>query len=338
MTSNVTRAMVAAAALLIATACFPAEAPSGAALARAANELLGSLDAQQHAQILFPFESQERLDWRFDTRTFTRGVALGRMSPQQVTLTGEVLRLALGTTGAVTTGQIARLEDAIARPGTVRDGGDYYVTLFGTPARRGSWAVSFVGEDLALNFTVIDSNVIASTPWFAEPTAKQAPQASGTAPLAPAAEKGPAQKLLESLDNSQLSQAVVANAAPVNIGAGGTPTIEAAKPQGIRISALGTEQRVMLYDLIDSYIEDEDKQDRLAREKQVEAAGDQIYFAWMGSVQPGAPHFYRIQAPTFLIEYDNAQGGANRSHVVWSGTGGENEGAAGGEPQEKQTP
>jgi hypothetical protein len=330
--------MVAAAALLIATACFPAEAPSGAALARAANELLGSLDAQQHAQILFPFESQERLDWRFDTRTFTRGVALGRMSPQQVTLTGEVLRLALGTTGAVTTGQIARLEDAIARPGTVSEGGDYYVTLFGTPARHGSWAVSFVGEDLALNFTVIDSNVIASTPWFAEPKAKQAPQTGGTAPQPAAAEKDPAQKLLESLDNSQLSQAIVANAAPVNIGAGGTPTIGAAKPQGIRISALGTEQRVMLYDLIDSFISDEDKENRLAREKQVEAAGDQIYFAWMGSVQPGAPHFYRIQAPTFLIEYDNAQGGANRSHVAWSGTGGESEDTVGDEPQEKQAP
>lgn len=334
---RVLQGVLASLALLIAATGAAAEPPTGAQLADAANALLQALDSGQRAQMLFPFDSEERLDWRFDTQAFTRGVGLRQMSPKQVTLAGEMLRLALGITGVVTTGQIARLEDALEMPGQARGGDDYYVTLFGRPGAHGSWAASFVGSDLALNFTIIDGNVIASTPWFAEPNENEAPQPGKIGPIPEEVEMNPAQKLLESLDHSQLSQAVVANAAPIDIGAGGAPTIAAQKPQGIRISALETGQRVILYGLIDSYISEEDAENRLAREKQVEAAGDEIYFAWMGSIQAGAPHFYRIQAPTFLIEYDNVQGGASRSHVVWSGTGGESEDEAAGEPQENQT-
>lgn len=33
--------------------------------------------------------------------------------------------------------------------------------------------------------------------------------------------------------------------------------------------------------------------------------------------QPREPHYYRIQGPTVLVEYDNPQGGANHVHSVW---------------------
>ena len=37
----------------------------------------------------------------------------------------------------------------------------------------------------------------------------------------------------------------------------------------------------------------------------------------MGSLDEGEPHYYRVQGPTFLIEYDNVQNGANHVHSVW---------------------
>ena len=43
----------------------------------------------------------------------------------------------------------------------------------------------------------------------------------------------------------------------------------------------------------------------------------EIHFAWAGAAEPGEPHYYRIQGPTFLIEYDNRQNGANHIHSVW---------------------
>ncbi len=39
----------------------------------------------------------------------------------------------------------------------------------------------------------------------------------------------------------------------------------------------------------------------------------------MGSTEkgPGIGHYYRIQGPSFLIEYDNTQTKANHQHIVW---------------------
>ena len=32
---------------------------------------------------------------------------------------------------------------------------------------------------------------------------------------------------------------------------------------------------------------------------------------------PGEPHYYRLQGPSFLVEYDNTQNNANHIHTVW---------------------
>jgi hypothetical protein len=47
------------------------------------------------------------------------------------------------------------------------------------------------------------------------------------------------------------------------------------------------------------------------------AALDDVHFAWAGATHPGQPHYYRLQAPRLLIEWDNTQRGANHAHSVW---------------------
>ena len=44
---------------------------------------------------------------------------------------------------------------------------------------------------------------------------------------------------------------------------------------------------------------------------------DRLHLAWAGAEATGEPHYYRIQGPTFLIEYDNTQGDGNHAHSVW---------------------
>ena len=42
--------------------------------------------------------------------------------------------------------------------------------------------------------------------------------------------------------------------------------------------------------------------------------------AWvvlLRSIEKGQGHYYRIQGPSFLIEYDNTQNNANHIHSVW---------------------
>jgi hypothetical protein len=52
--------------------------------------------------------------------------------------------------------------------------------------------------------------------------------------------------------------------------------------------------------------------------RKIEKAGwEKVYFAWAGGVEKGEPHYYRVQGPTFLIEYDNTQNDANHIHAVW---------------------
>lgn len=43
----------------------------------------------------------------------------------------------------------------------------------------------------------------------------------------------------------------------------------------------------------------------------------QLSFAWAGSVEKGKGHYYRVQGPTFILEYDNTQNDANHIHCVW---------------------
>ena len=87
---------------------------------------------------------------------------------------------------------------------------------------------------------------------------------------------------------------------------------------GIPASALSAGQRRLLKQLVDVYaghMADDIAADRLAR---IEKAGwDHVAFAWAGGLERGQKHYYRVQGPTFLIEYDNTQNDANHIHSVW---------------------
>jgi len=77
-------------------------------------------------------------------------------------------------------------------------------------------------------------------------------------------------------------------------------------------------QKKMLRDVIGSYsarMADEIAAERLRR---IDAAGfDKVTFAWAGADALHQGHYYRVQGPTFLIEFDNTQNNANHVHSVW---------------------
>ena len=70
-------------------------------------------------------------------------------------------------------------------------------------------------------------------------------------------------------------------------------------------------------ELIEEYANAQPAQVARDRLERLHAARlEQIKFAWMGSIEKGQAHYYRIQGPSFLIEYDNTQNGANHVHCV----------------------
>jgi hypothetical protein len=48
-----------------------------------------------------------------------------------------------------------------------------------------------------------------------------------------------------------------------------------------------------------------------------EDALDALHFAWAGPTEPGQAHYYRVQGPGLLLEWDNAQRAGNHAHSVW---------------------
>jgi len=95
--------------------------------------------------------------------------------------------------------------------------------------------------------------------------------------------------------------------------------VEAAiqEDKGIAYPRLSQEQQGLLLSLIQEYASTQPLAVAQARLARVKADLPHVKFAWMGALERGKRHYYRIQGPTFLIEYDNTQNDANHIHAVW---------------------
>jgi hypothetical protein len=123
---------------------------------------------------------------------------------------------------------------------------------------------------------------------------------------------------VQSLDDARLERALIAVEAPRDILTGNAVEVDPLSPVGIEASALTADQRGLLMELIDVYIglmADDIAGQRMQRLMTSDTG--RITFAWAGSIEPGEPHYYRVQGPTFLVEYDNTQNEANHIHSVW---------------------
>ena len=138
-----------------------------------------------------------------------------------------------------------------------------------------------------------------------------------------AAEEKLAFAFLNALNEDQQAKAIIAEKAPREIRAAGEPHPPREKPAGIAVSDLTEAQKEMLEKLVDEYIGAMPADVAAGRRKEIETAGiNKIHFAWAGATKPGIGHYYRIEGPTFLIEFVNTQpdaagNPASHIHCVW---------------------
>jgi hypothetical protein len=309
------------AAIASMTVAFAAASDTGNRMIDNARQFLAGLDNERAERMRFAFDDEERVNWHFIPRA-REGLPYGELTPAQRRLADRLLASGLSSDGMSKALGVMYLDQILLEiEGSgrfVRDPDGYFFSLFGEPSDVGTWGWRLEGHHLALNFTVQNGEVVSNSPAFmgTNPAIVTDGPHAGLEVLAP--EQTLARDLLQLFDDSQLDTVIFADAALRDIVSGNTLRAEIIEPRGLSMGAMNDRQADALMTLLRVYI-DRMHPDlaRVEIEKIMAAGLDAITFAWAGSAEPGAAHYYRIQGPTFLVEYDNAQNDANHIHSVW---------------------
>jgi hypothetical protein len=295
-------------------------APVFAEMMQAADAFVASLEPKQRAKALFEFEDAERLNWHFVPRA-RRGLPLKEMSPEQQELARGILQAGLSRRGYLAASTIIELELVLREMGenpVVRDPALYFFSIFGTPSHLAPWGFRAEGHHLSLNFTFVRDTLIATSPAFFGANPAEVRRGSRKGLRALADEEDIGRQLVLSLDERQRADAIIATATPRDIVTGNAAQVEPLAPVGIRVTALRPDQAAILVRLLDVYLGRMAEPLAERRRAALEHMDfDEVAFAWAGSTRPGEAHYYRIQGPSFLVEYDNTQNNANHVHTVW---------------------
>jgi hypothetical protein len=323
----------------------------------AADALLTNLTREQLAKAVFPFENEdERRDWDFIPKYRPRGLPLREMTDRQQVLAQQLIASALSVPAYTQAVSIMAFENVLRElnkermgllASEVRHSGKYQFSFFGEPHAEQTWAWRMVGHHVALNYTIVEGRYVAPTPLLfgAEPA-----EFGVFKPLKDDEDRG--FSLLDLLDSGQRDRAIIHDVAPPDfvtrvvrkLGDEELPGDHELgfdhyvisdrdrellkwmrrEARGLPGSAMHAEQLSRFRDVILGYVR------RLPREvadihlERLERAGlEQFSFAWAGQPLRGKPHYYRVQGPSFLVEFENAQmggglpGEGNHIHTVW---------------------
>lgn len=205
-------------------------------MAEAAGELISALDQGQRKIACRPFpDDEERRLW-FYTPTDHGGLPLGTMTAVQHRLVHRLAATGLSRAGYVTMAAIMGLENNLDHlEGWKVDFGRergrdpllYYITVFGEPGSDAAWGWRFGGHHVSLHYTIIDGEVMASTPNFfgADPADSPLLGPHLHRPLAAAEDLGRA--LFRDLDDAKRDSALISTVAPVDLVSANRPHVSA---------------------------------------------------------------------------------------------------------------
>ena len=304
----------------------------GPAMTANAALFIETLTEDQRKTALLEYGTPKRLEWHFIPKDQRKGLQVKEMNDSQRKAAHALLQAALSDVGYDKAVKIMALEKILRelekeRKGALRDPERYYFTIFGRPAGSGRWGLSIEGHHLSLNFVVENGRVISSTPTvFASNPATVMSEIAGGHPKGTrvlASEEQLAFDLLLSLNADQRKSAMIAETAPKDIRAAGEAQPPQTPAEGISAAKLNDAQKKALHALIDAYVNNMPEDVAQARWSAIREGGvDQVHFAWAGADKPGIGHYYRVQGPSFLIEFVNTQADsagnlANHIHLIW---------------------
>jgi hypothetical protein len=298
----------------------------GQDLYQKANAFLNSLSPEIRSKAYFTMNDPERYNIQF-VPISRKGASFHDFNDEQKELALELLRASLSNEGYRKSTQIIELEKVLIvvennknkmpDGSPMRDPLKYYLCIFGDPSNNNFWGWRFEGHHLSLSFTSNDNQIVSSTPSFfgSNPAIVDVKGFDHQEVLKLETDLG--FKLVNSLNEEQLAIARFSDTAPREIITRNNKTAENIEPRGISFNQFEGTQKEIFLDLLNVYIDNYEVDYKETLRERIQLAGvENLTFAWAGSLDPGAGHYYRIQGPMLLIEYDNTQNNANHVHSV----------------------
>jgi hypothetical protein len=291
-------------------------------LSEHANKFLGTLDASLKSNAQYAFDDAERFDFHFVPRS-RNGVPLKELSSSQRDAVMLLLKASLSEQGFKKATSIIQLENVLREiegrgsSDAYRDPLNYSITIFGTPSKKGPWGWRLEGHHVSLNFSSVNASIESSTPSFFGSNPAIVPSGGEKGKQILKAETELGFTLVNSFDDDQLKSARFSETAPAEIFTANNRNAAQLDPKGIGYGQMNAAQKKQLLELLNVYVKNYSMGFSSRLMAKIEKAGiENLSFAWAGSLKPGAGHYYRIQGPMLLIEYDNTQTNANHVHSV----------------------
>jgi hypothetical protein len=302
-----------------------AAATDTAAVETAARAFLASLSPADRNRASFPFAGAERSRWHWTVPASVprNGLPLGAMSSGQRRLALGLLRSSSSTTGFRKSLDIMALQGVLQRMSTgfsdPFDPDRYYVSVFGTPGAQ-AWGWRFEGHHLSRHFTIVGGTLVAE-PFFlgAWPTrAASAYRSVARGYRTMAREEDAAREIVLSLDGRLRRQVVFSSESLTDHLTQNAVRVSPLERVGVLTSDLPSVAQRRVLEILRTYLANHPPALARGALARIERAGiGRTRFGWAGSTRRGVPHYYRLQGPTFLLEFDNSRNSGTHIHSVW---------------------
>lgn len=301
---SVMQAGVAAGALAGAPAAAYVSAPDLAAeIERAALVFLGSGPAGAR----FELAGEEPTRWHWtNVRRFPRaGARLGDMNTAQRAAAMDLVDASLSAEGAARARAIMALETLIGH-----DPEDYYWSVFGEPGAP-EWGWRLEGHHLSHHWRIADG-MVSAMPFFMGAWPNRG--SDGERPLG--AIEDMAAELVRGLPEDARRTAIVAAQARPGHVTGNAPVARAPERQGLRLSEAGADQLGRA--LAATYLASVPQAEAQATLSRIDEIGlGQLYLSWRGPLDVDQPVYWRLQGPSFVLEWDDTRNAGDHTHSVW---------------------
>jgi len=290
-----------------------------------ATKFLNTLDAELKSKTIFTLDDEERLNFNF-IPIIRKGPTFHDFNDEQKQAAMDLLRTSLSAEGFRKTKEIIALENVLLEieggkfkmpDGSGRDALNYHFCVFNDPATQQFWGWRFEGHHISFNFVASKGKIVASTPSFlgSNPAIVREGKQKGKEVLKLETQLG--FDLVNSLSKEQLGKALFSEEAPREIFTTNKQEVTNLDPLGISYADLNKSQKEALEKLLMVYLDNYESGFSQSLLDKINTTGmDKLSFAWAGSLTPGKAHYYRLQSPVILIEYDNTQNNANHVHTA----------------------